>query len=247
MRSRFDDRADEEPDEASNDRSDDRNKEKAPESSSTMLAERKEMRRHENGLEEGRHDGRTHAGYDADHHVVCSPPHYSGLRAYGFEFFLSPRFGVSVRLLRAADLAEFEAIARRFARELVAGDVIALEGDLGSGKTTFVAAAVRALGNSADVTSPTFTFWHRYGGEPALEHLDLYRIEDPLEATELGLEEAFGPDRIVFVEWPERLPGFVPARAARVRISGSGDEPREISIDVRSSGDGAAGARGHAG
>jgi len=142
---------------------------------------------------------------------------------------------MSVRRFQARDLAEIEAVAATFARELGAGDVIALEGGLGSGKTAFVAATARALGNDAAVTSPTFTFWHRYGGSPALEHLDLYRIEDPAEATELGLEEAFGAERIVFIEWPDQLPGFVPPGAHRVRISGSGDEPREISIEAKAS------------
>ena len=138
---------------------------------------------------------------------------------------------MSVRLLRARDIAEFQELAAVFARELAAGDVVALEGGLGSGKTAFVAAAARALGSEAAVTSPTFTFWHRYGGSPALEHIDLYRIEDAGEATELGLEEAFSADAIVFVEWPGRLPGFVPPGAIRIRITGSGTEPREISIE----------------
>jgi tRNA threonylcarbamoyladenosine biosynthesis protein TsaE len=131
----------------------------------------------------------------------------------------------------AATLAEFEALAAAFARTLRAGDVVALEGGLGSGKTTFVAAAVRALGNRAEVASPTFTFWHRYGGSPPLEHLDLYRVEDPREASELGLEEAFGAEGIVFIEWPGRLPGLIPATAIRVRISGAGDEPRELLVE----------------
>lgn len=138
---------------------------------------------------------------------------------------------MSVNRSSAANPAAFEALAAAFARTLEAGDVVALEGGLGSGKTTFVAAAVRALGNRADVSSPTFTFWHRYGGSPSLEHLDLYRIDDPSQASELGLEDAFGADRIVFVEWPSRLPGLLPATAIRVRISGSGDEPRELLVE----------------
>jgi tRNA threonylcarbamoyladenosine biosynthesis protein TsaE len=138
---------------------------------------------------------------------------------------------VSTSSFSAATLAEFEAFAIAFARTLKPGDVIALEGPLGSGKTTFVAAVARALGNVADVASPTFTFWHRYGGSPPLEHLDLYRVDDPREASELGLEEAFGAERIVFVEWPGRLPGLLPATAIRVRIGGAGEEPRELLVE----------------
>ena len=80
------------------------------------------------------------------------------------------------------DLAAFEALAGEFARGLRPGDVVALEGELGAGKTTFVAAVVRALHGSDEVASPTFTFWHRYAGQPPLEHLDLYRIDNPAEA-----------------------------------------------------------------
>jgi tRNA threonylcarbamoyladenosine biosynthesis protein TsaE len=132
----------------------------------------------------------------------------------------------------AATIDEFEALAAQVARSLQAGDVVALEGPLGSGKTAFVAAAVRALGNGAEVASPTFTFWHRYGGLPAVEHLDFYRIDDPVEARELGLEEAFAAERIVFVEWASRMPGLIPPGAMVVRISGAGSEPRSIEIEL---------------
>ncbi len=128
-------------------------------------------------------------------------------------------------------LDALDALARDFASTLVPGDVVALRGDLGAGKTTFVAAVLRALGRDADVASPTFTFWHRYGGLPPIEHLDLYRIESPHEADELGLEEALAPDGIVFVEWPDRLPGLVPAHAVAVTIAGSGDAPRTVTIE----------------
>ncbi len=132
---------------------------------------------------------------------------------------------------RAADPTGFQNLAAAFAAELRAGDVVALTGELGAGKTTFVAAVLRALRNPADVSSPTFTFWHRYGGTPPVEHLDLFRIDDRCEATELGLDEAFSPDGITFIEWPERLPQLVPARAIRVRIAGCGDRPRELRIE----------------
>ncbi len=133
--------------------------------------------------------------------------------------------------LVAPDRATFSVIAETFAKTLRRGDVVALEGELGAGKTTFVGAVARALGSDADVASPTFTFWHRYAGPIPLEHLDLYRIEDPSEAVELGLDEALGPDGIAFVEWPARLPGFVPPGAIVVRIAGSGDDPRQLQIE----------------
>jgi tRNA threonylcarbamoyladenosine biosynthesis protein TsaE len=136
-----------------------------------------------------------------------------------------------VSLLNIENIAALETFAAAFALDLRPGDVVALEGALGTGKTTFVAALVRAMGNPADVASPTFTFWHRYGGSPSLEHLDLFRLESAAEARELGLEEAFGPDRITLVEWPELLPGLLPKGAIRLRFTGSGDAPRVVAIE----------------
>ena len=132
----------------------------------------------------------------------------------------------------APSVAAFEEAAAVFARSLNPGDVVLLRGELGSGKTTFVAAAVRSLhGPGAEVASPTFTFWHRYPGTPPVEHLDLYRIEDAAEAIELGLHEALRAESITFIEWPERLPELASARAVVVSIRGGGDEPRLLSIE----------------
>ena len=122
--------------------------------------------------------------------------------------------------------------AARLAATLRPGDALALSGELGAGKTTFVRALVRALhGSDLPVSSPTFVFRQRYDGTPPVEHLDLFRLNDPVEAADLGLEEAFGPDRITVVEWPERLPGLLPAGAIAIRIDGAGDEPRRLVIE----------------
>jgi tRNA threonylcarbamoyladenosine biosynthesis protein TsaE len=133
---------------------------------------------------------------------------------------------------RAEDLAAFERLAAEFARTLAPGNVVTLEGPLGAGKTTFVRALVRELhGSDAAVASPTFVFWHRYAGEPPIEHLDFYRIERPSEALELGLEESFRPGSIVLVEWAERLPDLIPPGALRVAIEGAGDGPRDVTVE----------------
>jgi tRNA threonylcarbamoyl adenosine modification protein YjeE len=127
------------------------------------------------------------------------------------------------------DERALEAFARTLAAGLTPGDVLALRGPLGAGKTTLVRALVRALhGSDAAVSSPTFIFRQSYAGQPPVEHLDLYRLEDPAELVELGLEEAFAPDRITLVEWPERAPGLLPAHARTLVIAGSGDGPRTI-------------------
>jgi tRNA threonylcarbamoyladenosine biosynthesis protein TsaE len=110
---------------------------------------------------------------------------------------------VAVRIVETAHPSETEALAADIAADLSPGDVVLVSGDLGSGKTTFVRGAARALGVTDPVTSPTFAIGHRYlGAHVTVSHLDLYRLgaldaEDP----EL-LADYFGPGRIAFVEWP---------------------------------------------
>jgi len=124
------------------------------------------------------------------------------------------------------------AFGAAFARTLEPGDVVALRGDLGAGKTTFVRAVVAALHGSDDaVSSPTFVFRQRYDGTPLVEHLDLYRIDDAAaELPELGLDEAFADDRITFVEWPDRADGLLPSAAIEVAIAGSGPGSRRVRV-----------------
>lgn len=122
-----------------------------------------------------------------------------------------------------------DAFARTLAADLAPGDVLALRGPLGAGKTTLVRALVRALhGSDEAVSSPTFIFRQRYDGSPPIEHLDLYRLDDPAELIELGLEDAFAADRVTLVEWPERAPGLLPVHARTLTITGSGDGPRTV-------------------
>jgi tRNA threonylcarbamoyladenosine biosynthesis protein TsaE len=124
----------------------------------------------------------------------------------------------------------FEAFAAEFARSLQPGDIVALSGELGSGKTTFVRAAVRARHGEDQTTSPTFTFWHRYPGDPPIDHIDLYRVENPDELHELGLEESFDGSSIAFVEWWTRAPSLLPSRFYEVRIAGAGDSARTVEV-----------------
>lgn len=137
------------------------------------------------------------------------------------------------------DRAGLDAVAAQLASTLRPGDALALTGGLGAGKTTFVRALVRTLhGSDVPVSSPTFVFRQRYDGTPPIEHLDLYRIEDPAEALDLGLDEAFAPDRITVVEWPERLPDLLPPGAIAVQIDGSGEERRSVRITRPATGSG---------
>ena len=125
---------------------------------------------------------------------------------------------------------ETEAIAARLARELVVGDVVAVSGELGSGKTTFVRGACRALGVTAPVTSPTYTIGHRYEGNPDVSHLDLYRFTG-VSAAEWGDLEPYFDDAIVFVEWPEAARSGLPPVRVSVRLEHVDEHSRRIVID----------------
>ncbi len=117
------------------------------------------------------------------------------------------------------DEAATAALARAVAATLRPGDVVALRGGLGAGKTTLARALIRALtGIDEDVPSPTFTLVQSYDTTIGpLHHFDLYRIEHPDELTEIGWHEALG-DGIVVVEWPERAGGALPPRRLDIAI-----------------------------
>ena len=125
------------------------------------------------------------------------------------------------------DLGKF---AAAFACRLQPGDVVALSGPLGSGKTAFVRAVVRALHGADQTSSPSFTFRHRYDGDPPIEHIDLFRIEDPREIAELGLEEALDGRSLAFIEWWSKAPQAIPLRRYEIEIEGAGDEPRTFIL-----------------
>ena len=124
------------------------------------------------------------------------------------------------------------ALAARIAAVAAPADIIALKGDLGSGKTTFARAFIRACGNPDEVPSPTFTLVQVYDAAPtAFWHFDLYRIRAPEEAWELGIEDAFITG-ISLIEWPERLGPLLPDRRLELGFA-FGDEPgaRRIAVD----------------
>ena len=129
-----------------------------------------------------------------------------------------------------ASAEETEALAARLAERLRVGDVVTVSGELGTGKTTFVRGAGRALGVTEPVTSPTFTIGHRYPGEVDVSHLDLYRFGG-LSPAEWGDIEPYFDEAIVFVEWPEAGEGFLPPARVRVRLQLHRDGHRLIVLE----------------
>jgi tRNA threonylcarbamoyladenosine biosynthesis protein TsaE len=129
----------------------------------------------------------------------------------------------------SATPAETEAVAATLARELRSGDVVTVSGELGSGKTTFVRGACRALGITVPVTSPTFTIGHRYPNEPDVSHLDLFRFQG-FSAAEWGDLEPYFEDTICFVEWPEAAADALPPVRVEVRLSHVDPARRLISL-----------------
>jgi tRNA threonylcarbamoyladenosine biosynthesis protein TsaE len=131
----------------------------------------------------------------------------------------------------SASPAETEAVAAALAGELRTGDVVTVSGELGSGKTTFVRGACRALGVTVPVTSPTFTVGHRYPSEPVdVSHLDLFRFQG-FSAAEWGDLEPYFQEAICFVEWPEAAGGALPPVRVKVRLSHVDAAHRLISLE----------------
>jgi tRNA threonylcarbamoyladenosine biosynthesis protein TsaE len=124
---------------------------------------------------------------------------------------------------------ETERIAAQLAAELRLGDVVTVSGELGSGKTTFVRGAARALGVTDRVTSPTYTIGNRYHGRVVVSHLDLYRFEH-LTPTEWGDLEPYFDDAVVFVEWPEAGAGVLPPARAVVELRHAAGSRRAVRI-----------------
>jgi tRNA threonylcarbamoyladenosine biosynthesis protein TsaE len=124
------------------------------------------------------------------------------------------------------------ALAARIAAVAAPADIIALKGDLGTGKTAFARAFIRACGNQDEVPSPTFTLVQVYDAGPTeIWHFDLYRIRAPEEAWELGIEEAFITG-ISLIEWPERLGPLLPDRRLELGFAfGDGPGARRIAMD----------------
>jgi tRNA threonylcarbamoyladenosine biosynthesis protein TsaE len=132
--------------------------------------------------------------------------------------------------------AETEGLGAELARALVPGDVVLIDGELGSGKTTFVRGAARALGVTDPVTSPTFTIGQRYPAAPPVtyvSHVDLYRLASLRDEDPDLLADYIGADTITFVEWPDAGVQEISDLghiARRVRLAHAGGDRRDVEF-----------------
>jgi tRNA threonylcarbamoyladenosine biosynthesis protein TsaE len=123
------------------------------------------------------------------------------------------------------------AIGRRVADDVKSGSVLALQGDLGSGKTLFVKGVVAGLGSTADVTSPTFTLVHEYrGGRFPVYHFDFFRLENEQSVARLGLDDYFFADGVALIEWANRFPDCIPEQTRWVFFEMKSENERAIII-----------------
>ena len=129
-----------------------------------------------------------------------------------------------------ASAAETVALGREIAGRLGSGDVVALSGDLGAGKTHLAKGVAAGLGlDPAAVTSPTFAIVQEHG-DGALLHLDLYRVESDDQAMRLGLADLLDGDAVAMVEWPERAADWLPARTVWLRLTHLGSDRRRVEV-----------------
>lgn len=151
---------------------------------------------------------------------------------------------MEVSTLRSESEEQTIELGEAFAGSLVVGDVVAIFGDLGAGKTEFVKGICSYFAVDDIVTSPTFTIINQYTGETPdgdsvkIYHVDLYRIDSPAELEDVGFDDCvFAHDAIKLVEWPEKAQQHLPAGAWSVAITGDpkNDNVRTITIDRQKS------------
>lgn len=129
------------------------------------------------------------------------------------------------------NVAETESYAERFAANLVGGEVLLLEGDLGAGKTHFVKGLARGLGIDEMITSPTFALHNSYEGKFTLNHFDFYRISDSEEVEILGLHEFFyDKNAVCAIEWSQNIKNLLPKNCITITIEKIDENKRKIIL-----------------
>lgn len=138
-------------------------------------------------------------------------------------------------VVETASAAETQALGMALARLLAGDEVVALSGDLGAGKTTFVQGLARGLGITAAVTSPSFILINRYRapGGRGLQHADCYRLQDAtLEMWDAGLGELLEGDDVVAIEWADRMPELLPSEHLAIHFEYLDENRRRLTFDA---------------
>jgi tRNA threonylcarbamoyladenosine biosynthesis protein TsaE len=135
-----------------------------------------------------------------------------------------------VRISNSID--ETVALGKALAKKLKEGSVVALTGDLGSGKTVFTKGIAKGLGvkNSRYVNSPTFVIIKEYKGKLPLYHFDLYRLDRRSALDEMNYEEYFYSGGVTVIEWADKISSLLPKKHIKVKFSVAGEGRRKISI-----------------
>jgi len=136
--------------------------------------------------------------------------------------------------IRTTTADETTALGERLGKLLAPGDVIALYGDLGAGKTTLTRGIAVGLGLAADIHSPTFTLIHEHPGRIPLYHVDLYRLSGEQEVETLGLEEYIYSDGVTIIEWGDRMQSMLPGERLDITLRMTGDTDRELTLETDS-------------
>ncbi len=125
---------------------------------------------------------------------------------------------------------ETEALGKAFAENLKAGDIVALTGDLGCGKTAFVRGVMSRLGNPDDVTSPTFTIVNEYDGSLPVYHFDVYRLENPNPESLDFMDDYFFGEGVCLIEWADNILPVLPDNTTYISFSKISENQRQITI-----------------
>ena len=134
-------------------------------------------------------------------------------------------------MITSHDAAETIEFGRQLAASLQPGDVVAMTGDLGAGKTCLVKGIAAGLRVTQAVTSPTFTLIHEYrDGRLPVYHVDLYRLDSVRQAQAIGLEEYLAGDGVTIIEWAEKIAELLPANTRWIKMKVTGETTRQIEL-----------------
>lgn len=128
-------------------------------------------------------------------------------------------------------VAETEAVGQALAKQLSAGDIVAMYGDLGAGKTAFVRGMARGLDSRDPVSSPTFTIVNEYSGRLRLYHFDAYRLASSDELYDIGWDDYIGSGGVCVVEWSENISDIYDGTQTSVKIERISETGRKITIE----------------